>query len=370
MTMELLYNRLKKIIKGADVLKKLHQKRQRWLLRRNTKNMRRRKKRSDRKRRENQKNIARKSSGLKSKDNGVIVKAPVVCDIINNTAVALQFFDSVNKRIRSAKLDGCIYFDFFSTESISVDFIMYLIAIIKNTKRLAALRIVCEGNFPKNQDARKVFEMSGFYNYVSSSKPVSNSFDENKRVSITRGDLADPQLVGSICDFVHTATGTGRLDTKRLFRLLIEMMTNVAQHAYKDLTRMSSSWYIFVSDTPDGVRFVFLDTGLGIPQTIRMNWIEKITSLFDKSDAHFIASALKGDFRTETESFHRGKGLPEIYSCAQDGQFKRFNVVSGRGLCEVLDNGDVDERKLASALNGTLYSWVLQKDYVEVIEHE
>ena len=122
---------------------------------------------------------------------------------------------------------------------------------------------------------------------------------------------------------------------------------------------MQENWYIYVEKAGEYVRSVFLDTGVGIPKTIRLNFVEQVTNLLlkDKSDAKYISSALKGTFRTETREGHRGKGLPGIYEDALSGRICDLSIVSGRGKCTVLENGEIEETVLHTNFEGTLISW-------------
>lgn len=334
-------------------MKKLHTKQKNWLLAKSEKAIRKLQKKKDNKKQ-------KKSSTYNSKKKTVkIVKAPRIFSIMTDPNSTLNFFNEVYKVIKQLHFGEELFFDLSKIENVTVDAIMYLIALLKNTKRLNLMHINCSGNVPLYEEARKVIETSGFYKYVFSRYSVKYRVSLNIKISSSK--VADPTLAGKICDFVHNNSSLGRLETKPLFTMIMELMTNTQQHAYRYTNSIKSNWYIFVESGHKQIQFVFLDTGEGIPNTIRKKFWEKIKSGIYKSDSQFISSALRGEFRTETRLEHRGKGLPEIYNKASDKIISDFSIVSGNGQCDVDDTGNIIETKLLSELKGTLFCWKLNK---------
>ncbi|MGR3219044.1 MAG: hypothetical protein ACUZ8H_04405 [Candidatus Anammoxibacter sp.] len=122
-------------------------------------------------------------------------------------------------------------------------------------------------------------------------------------------------------------------------------------------------WYLMLIYDKQNriVKFVFLDNGVGIPNTIKKRFYEQIpifTKMFH--DNALIHSALKGEGRTSTKQSHRGKGLPKIYRCATEKkEIKKLVIVSNYGY---LDLSNQDYYDLKSKFNGTLYSWEMSDD--------
>ena len=343
----------------GDFLKKTNMKQKQWLLAKSAKAIKRlQKKNRIRKPVSNQANSGTRTTTLKSAHKNKIV-APEKFGMMDNIDETLQFFGRVKETLKKLKVNESIYFDLSKVQVVSADAIMYLIATIRNTKRINALKIRCAGNAPSNPEARQKFLQSGFYDYVSSSVTTNNIYTDH--IKIKAGKEAEPVLAGEICDFVHSLTGLSIVDTKFLFPMIIELMTNTKQHAYNSVSSMDNNWYIYVEDRGDSLKFIFLDTGVGIPKTIRTKFGEKIISILSNSDAYFIASALRGEFRSETRLDYRGKGLPEIYNRITSAKIEKFAIVSGQGKCVIDESGAIVEIPLKNALNGTLLSWNLKK---------
>ena len=246
-------------------------------------------------------------------NSGFVVHAPKILDLIHNRNESLDFFAEAISATKLCKKGQHIYFDLSSITVISVESVMYLIAILRNIKRIEAHNIICEGNSPQDYDARQLLINSGFYSYVYC-KGLNPKAKGKESIRITEGKRADGVLAGQVCEFILQHSNKPRGATRRIYPLVVELMTNTRQHAYRNhFGTMEENWYIFAEDRKDYIQFVFLDTGAGIPYTIRKNFTERVAELFIRQDAMFIASALKGDFRTETKMEHRGKGMPEIY---------------------------------------------------------
>ena len=256
-----------------------------------------------------------------------------------------------------------MFFNLSGVCIITSDAVMYLISIIRNLKRFQGLQIVCKGNVPYDESARNYLAKTGFYNYVTATKALNDKHDDNI-VKILTGKNTDSNIAAKVCDFVRAKFDTASIQTKWLYRSIIEMMTNTFQHAYNGLginNDMSSNWYLYVENQQDCIRFVFLDTGVGIPATIKKNYAERIASFINHDDATYIASALKGDFRTSTGQTYRGKGLPALYEDVLTINNSGLMVLSGKGQCTIQNDGEINEINSKLPLKGTLFSWQLNK---------
>lgn len=285
--------------------------------------------------------------------------APEKLSILNDVnQKTLKFFDYAINTIQKCKIHERIYFDFEDIVGVTADAIMYVIALINNYKRITLLNIYISGNLPKNADARRFIEDIGFYSFVEGLKELYPHSKERFRIS--QGEMSDGELAGELCDFVSAKTKEGtKISTKKLYPMIVELMTNTCQHAYRseNALKMKRNWYIFAERKEDRVHFVFLDTGLGIPTTVRYTLLEKSINIIKRNDAAYIASALRGENRTETKQSNRGKGLPGIYQDTKDGWIKDLSIISGKGKCDVMEDGKIGEQILKYNFEGTMFSW-------------
>jgi hypothetical protein len=291
-----------------------------------------------------------------------IISVPEEFSILGNMQETIGFFDKVLNVIKRCKPNERLYFDFSRVKVLSADAVMYIIAILKNVKKIRMLNIGYEGNEPEDASAKEILNKVGFYKYVQSIA-FHPMISDNENIQISRGEHADGDLAAKMCDFVHVHTNEkeNRLSTKRLYPMIIELMTNTKQHAYTENKKMLSNWYVYVENKPDRIQFIFLDTGAGIPNTIRKNFLEQVTQIVGQSDARYISSALRGEFRTQTKMSNRGKGLPEIYQNVRSEKLCCLKIVSGRGFCYVTPEGDIEETPIQNEFNGSLFVWEIIK---------
>lgn len=294
------------------------------------------------------------------------IHAPVILDLFGNTEETMTFFAEVYSSIRNSSIDGEIFFDLSNVEKISSDALMYIIALINNVKRARVLRIHIRGNEPIAQEAKEFIKNMGFYDYVQSRNRAFNK-KQNSKFQIKRGVKYDEGLATELCEFASNAKQTSlRISTKRLYPTIMELMTNTQQHAYSDVSQMDCNWYISaetVANSETSVRFVFLDTGEGIPETVRKKATEKVKQLlsmfpFVKSpDAQIMQSVFNGEFRTETGKEYRGKGLPGIYEDMRAGNIRNFKIISGYALGIANAQGTITTQVLTSSFQGSLFCW-------------
>lgn len=299
----------------------------------------------------------------------VVVEAPAVLNLFDETETTLAFFSDVVNKISKCGYEGCLSFNLSAVESISPDAIMYLIAIISNSKRIRSFRIQCKGNVPNNNSAKQMFYDTGFFDFVNSKG--KNPERKSEFMTIRTGRKSEPTIATEFCDFVNHRNGKNAKNTKKLFPMLIELMTNTVQHAYGSNlygdAKMLANWYIFAQDVGNSIRFIFLDTGLGIPRTVGKRLFETFKDVFSsKTDAVYLKSALTGKvLRSETGLPYRGNGLPEIYRTCCTGKIKELSIISGRAICSV-SGTTAETRTIASPLEGTLFSWNVTKGEIQV----
>lgn len=135
-------------------------------------------------------------------------------------------------------------------------------------------------------------------------------------------------------------------------------MSNTHKHAYPEESEvLHTRWYCFAEyDKEETVSFSFMDTGAGIPATVKKNFTEKIDILGIKGEHKYVVSALDGEFRTATHEGHRGKGLPKIREFCTNKKIENLHILTNRADIVVFPNG-YNSKDLHTPLCGTLYSW-------------
>lgn len=248
-----------------------------------------------------------------------------------------------------------MFFDLSEVENVTIDAIMYLLAIIKNLQNYGLTKHNYSGNMPKCEFIRKKFIESGFLKFVNSRVP-SVVTNDNK-IAIRTGHKNDSIVLKEICDFIIKKANCTKIATKGLYVLMAEMMYNTSEHAYASSSLTMKNWYIFVENENEKFQITFLDTGLGIPKTMRKRFKEKLVRV---SEDELIISALMGELRSTTKLAYRNNGLPTIRRYAENHQIENLHILSNKAVCKVCNKeGKIqyNTKEQKDSIMGTIYYW-------------
>jgi anti-sigma regulatory factor (Ser/Thr protein kinase) len=283
------------------------------------------------------------------------IELPVNFSLYKNTNEVVKKFNNVfeiAQKLKTGKFINTIIFKLSKVKDISIESIMYLLAIMKNMKLIKSKKIGFKGDYPEDIKANQKFIDSGFIKYVNSPNVM---FKENSEcISIETGSKVNSTTAAKVVNFILSKKDISKQQQLASYEMLVELMANTFDHAYHDDSNMSRSWYLYVSAQNGKIMITFLDTGLGIPTTIHKRFTEAITM----GDHKLTESAFKGVFRTKTRLKHRGRGLPKIYKYIEDKIIHNFYVVAGKAFCD--SNGSNKFKTVKSLYNkfeGTLYYW-------------
>ncbi|WP_394524329.1 ATP-binding protein [Lacrimispora sp. JR3] len=289
-------------------------------------------------------------------------EVPKTFSFTSSPVVTIDFFNDLVLDITNKQYKKSFFINSSEVEFVTVDALIYLIAIMHNIKINIEMHYTFRGNLPENEKASIVYRESGFMTYVESK--LRRLPDSTNKMKITSGNKNDPQIASQMCKFVMDKLNKKITDTLSLHKILIELMSNVYHHAYNNTDINKKQWYVYAELIDDYIHFVFVDTGAGIARTVRKNIFEKIGrstgALFNDGDLIF--STLKGDFRTETKETHRGNGLSGVKDLAASGLFRNFTVISGSGSCVISD--DASKELVKSNYNNSIFGTIFTFDVV------
>ncbi|MEE3485509.1 MAG: hypothetical protein VZQ98_14460 [Bacteroidales bacterium] len=293
------------------------------------------------------------------------IEVPVAFSLIDNPNETAEFFEKLFFDIQNAS--SYTLFDIRSenVKRVTVDALIYLMAIIQNNRKNRIKQLVFRCNFPQDENARKTYKECGIVDYSNSRLPSLNNKDIKKIITSKQND---PNKASEICDFVQEKFGCSKKKTQSLYTTIIELMSNVQLHAYisgnyDEKSVMYKRWYGYAEYRDNFIRVIFLDTGLGIPATVKKKFNERIKGLFGDNgqDADLISSALKGEWRTRTGDTYRGNGLPMVNDFLSSNCVDNYYIFSGKG--GLLHSHEMNNKlENAYELRGTLIGFDLIKE--------
>lgn len=285
-------------------------------------------------------------------------KVPNFFSIETNGQETLTFFSEIFEYITTSKEnDKEIFIDSSAVQSVSESTLMYLFAIISDIR---SRHFVIGGNHPIKEEVKDKYKKCGFDNVIRTKSVLTKMSFGNGQQMLMRGNKVQTQIVSEVCHFVKRYA---HIDTTDLYGALVELMTNTVQHAYAEEDYLEKKWQIFIKNDIDGVKLIFLDTGKGIPGTVRKNKREILRLLFvplvSLKESKILESAFRGEFRSQTEASNRGKGLPQIDKFMKSDYVGSASVYSGKAMCTIYLGNDGVYADREREIYGTLYECVI-----------
>lgn len=336
-----------------------------WIRQRNEKNLIRRTKKKQAKkaaitRAINHNSVVKSAPNYNAVERRIEFKAPLNFSIINNAEETIRFFNDIIAFITNQQNFGKrIHIDISQLTNLTIDALMYLLAIVNNMNENFKNRFSFSGNAPKNPEIRKLFTESGFYSFVNrvGKEPISKNADT---IQIVSGDNSNTEVAKQINDFVILKSGLRKPQLSFLYVMMVELMSNTHKHAYTNKNILLPSWYCFAEYKKEinRVSFTFMDTGEGIPSTVRKNFGERLDFLKLNGENKYVVSALNGDFRTATEKPYRGKGLPKVRHFCTENKISNVRIITNKAdvLCFPEEYKSCE---ITVPLRGTLFYWTI-----------
>lgn len=283
------------------------------------------------------------------------MKVPAFFSISENLDETMKFLNDLQNDIPRHR----VILQFKDVYRCDPDALLYLKSVTDKTI-ISFGSVDIAGDLPDDLTCRESFIESGFFDFMSTKPAYWHPHTSDRILTIKEGTKTKPIDACAVVDFVRRHVEHIPHDFLCAFyKTLVEMMTNTRAHAFR-IRDKSSKWYVMAKVDENGVQVVFMDGGLGIPETLHKNFFEKCARLLQgltnsNTDTILLRSALDGAFRTQTQETYRGKGMPAIDSFSKRSQVKDFLLLSRRGVINYSKN----RIELSEPFSGTLYEWLI-----------
>ena len=271
------------------------------------------------------------------------IKAPDILSIVYNPNQTIDFISEISSSIKKSKM---IFIDLKYVTDLTPDAIIYLLVLLKEAK---LKNILIRGNAPENSKAFSIFVYSGFYDFVNSGLKKLKTPETQNILKIRSGKNVDGTEVENIQNYLQEHVHNIKEEQLRaLYSILIECMSNTNEYAGKEIG--DKYWWTMAlhDNKSDKVLFAFVDNGVGIPSTVKKNWMDSST------DAEILKKAASGKYQMSgSKKKTRNKGLPQIRAYHDNGLIQHLAIVSNHGYY----SADNDTKIIEIPFTGTLIAW-------------
>jgi hypothetical protein len=275
----------------------------------------------------------------------VTLALPKNFSIIHNAADSIKFL----REFKYLAKDNNLTLNLTAVTHITVDAITALIAEILS---LSGKRIV-NGNNPNNEACKDLLIRSGFFDHVKSRRPLPSG--QKGKIAPRKSHRVEGATAKELIRIgTEAAFGTSR-KSYPAYSALIECMSNTHNHATGRREQYGAEmWYstVYGDANTQSISYTFLDTGVGIFRSVRLNKLKKLYNKLFRGEDHrdILRDILLGRIASRTGLPFRGKGLPGIYKSFRAGRIKSLIIVSNDVYADVAND---DYRLLRIEFPGT-----------------
>lgn len=298
--------------------------------------------------------------------NYIRIHAPENFSFIENSSKVIEFISKLKSHFDDKKK---VFVVLKNVKTISYDAIVVLLSIMV---RFKATKIAFNGDFPDNENAKKILNESKFLKYLFQNFRDEDRYKLGQDSSIVTHAWKDVDSeLGN--DLIKNASKTIWGQERRcqgVQRTLIELMLNTNNHA-DDSKKGEKHWWLSVHHDKINkkVSFAFIDFGVGIFTSLNNKRTgSKFFGVIDKlkervqfgNNAELLRLILDGTLhRTATGKPYHGKGLPGINKARERNQISNLNIITN----DVHAKLDSDTFSIIpKSFSGTFIYWELNNE--------
>lgn len=213
------------------------------------------------------------------------------------------------------------------------------------------------GRLPDAKNVRNEFFNSGFLNHMKKINGESFKANGNNDLILKLGKehTRNESIGKAICQGMEFLTGSKK-HYSPVYSIIMEMAPNSIEHAYEE----NKHWILGMhcDEVNKKISFTFTDNGLGIVKTLNRKFAEEIRDKFLGKNVQVVKEAFNKKYGSRTEDLNRNKGLPVIKKIFTKGKIKNLLLIT--------DNVYFDFEKdsgylLSNRFSGTYYYWEIDK---------
>lgn len=263
-----------------------------------------------------------------------------------------------------------VFLNFSECEEISAETCVVLAAEIDRCNKKEPKSII--GSYPDDSDVYFMLNELGFFQLlgIKSSKPAFDELPEVDVVRLKYGSDNPESLMRGIKElFYEDGVKPASPYSGKIYRALTEAMANAVEHAYPEVYKDENHvtcipvWWRagFKLNDNNTIVMVLYDQGAGIPNTLKVNWNEKLEELTSKLmrepyDDEKLSFAMSQG-RSSTKVQGRGQGSYDMQQLIRESSDGVLSIFSYKGAYSFDDEGNWEAKNVNATLYGTLVVW-------------
>ncbi len=283
--------------------------------------------------------------------NSISKKLPSTFSLRENTIETIEFINDL-KELKNSNMR--IYLNMKNVKTITNGTIALLLSVV-NEFTARGKKII--GSKPKNPKAKRVLELSGFFDYMSGSIEYYSEVNSNTIIEQSNKSVEPQSTAKVVSSAMKTVTGKSQRN-KKLQGLFIELMANSINHGFPGSQK--KKWILSTSHYQKEryVSFSFIDNGVGVLKTLNQKIGRQLLTLF-KGKQDLLQSAFKGEIGSRTGLPFRGKGLPFIKDKYDTNRISNLFILTNNVILDYISN---EFYEIDIPYSGTFYYFELNSN--------
>lgn len=277
----------------------------------------------------------------------------------------IQIIESLEKCKSKSRYIKHIQLDLSNIKQIDIGAISFLLAKVNEMSQNKRIRIW--GIVPKDESCKKVFEESGFLDYMrdlAGRKFIKHSDNFIFRVGT---DKTRNERVGKTIEKSMKFLTGNEKKYPPIYSIIQEICSNSVEWANAPDTK-NKNWFLGVNFPQKNgatyITFTMTDIGFGILRTLNRRFgIFIKENLQLKQDTEILERAFERRYGSKTGESNRNRGLPLIKDRFAKGFIKDLKVITNNVFLDFAESRNT--RTLSKNLPGTFYTWNIDLNCLE-----
>ena len=269
----------------------------------------------------------------------------------------IRIIESLDKCKSKNRFIKNVQIELSNIVKIDIGAISFLLAKVHEMSRIKTIRIW--GTMPKDLNCKKVFDESGFLDYMmdlggNRFKKHSENFIFKVGTDKTRNEKVGKTIEKSM-KFLTA------IDQKYppVYSIVQEICSNSVEWANAPETQ-NKNWFLGVNCPKDQddtyITYTMTDIGFGILHTLNRRFGLLIKERLQlKKETEILFRAFERKYSSKTNETNRNRGLPLIKDRYEKGFIRGLKVITNNVFLDFEDQSNT--RSLSKNLPGTFYTW-------------